>query len=230
MIATPAGFDPPSDPMDGVRSLFGSPDPVTWLFTGDSVTQGSAYLHGHRDYTQLFAERVRVELKRSADAVINTAVGGRTIAAVAADADRAILRYRPDVVIFGAGLNDSRGGAEGVASFVDTYRDLCRQVGAAGARIVLQTPNGFLPSAADFIVDHLASYTEAIRALAVELALPLIDHAEVWATATDEAVPDEWIGSGCHPNHFGHRVMANAVLRSLGIFDPDSATCRLYIP
>ncbi|MDX3006639.1 SGNH/GDSL hydrolase family protein [Kribbella solani] len=216
--------------MDDVRSLLRSPDPVTWLFTGDSVTQGSAYLHGHRDYTQLFAERVRVELKRSSDAVINTAVGGRTVAAVAADAERAILRHCPDVVIFGVGLNDSRGGAEGVASFAATYRNLCRQVGAAGARVVLQTPNGFLSSAAGFVVDHLASYTEAIRALAVELSLPLIDHAEVWATATDGEVPDEWIGSGCHPNHFGHRAMANALLRSFGIFDPDSATCRLYIP
>ncbi len=40
----------------------GGPEPVegplTWVFAGDSITQGIVYTHGWRGYTELFKERL----------------------------------------------------------------------------------------------------------------------------------------------------------------------------
>ena len=38
--------------------LISRKEPVRWLFAGDSITQGARHTRGHRDYTQLFKERV----------------------------------------------------------------------------------------------------------------------------------------------------------------------------
>jgi acyl-CoA thioesterase I len=79
--------------------LLSQDKPITWSFTGDSVTAGVGHLRGHRDYTQLFAERVRYEIHRYRDVVVNTAVGGSTVDDVADDLEHRVLRFRPDVVI-----------------------------------------------------------------------------------------------------------------------------------
>lgn len=217
--------------MERITALLQRDDPVTWVFTGDSVVNGGAHLHGYRDYVELFAERVRVELARRRDPVITTAVGGRTISDVLDDVDHCVHRYSPDVVVIGVGLNDSRHGVEGVDRFLNQYEDLCTQVLAAGGIPVVQTPNGFTPTAADFVIAHLARYTEAILELAEQLSLPLVDHAAVWAEAAERGVLEQWIDRDCHPNSYGHRAMAHTLLRAFGIHDPaTSATSRLTYP
>ena len=65
--------------MDRIKQKLKSKKPVKWLFYGDSITQGVVHTNGFRDYTQLFAERVRCDLGRRQDIVINTAVFGNTI-------------------------------------------------------------------------------------------------------------------------------------------------------
>ena len=53
---------------DRLREILSGP-PVTWVFLGDSITQGVAHTHGRRGYVEHFAERVRGELGRRGDAV-----------------------------------------------------------------------------------------------------------------------------------------------------------------
>src|SRR5206468_2375866 len=81
-----------------IQSLVRSPEPVTWVFTGDSITHGAHHTFGWRSYPEHFAERVRWELRRYRDVVINTGVSGDTIKGVAADVDHRVLRFRPNVV------------------------------------------------------------------------------------------------------------------------------------
>lgn len=45
---------------DRLREILSGP-PVTWVFLGDSITQGVVHTHGHRGYVEHFAERVRGE-------------------------------------------------------------------------------------------------------------------------------------------------------------------------
>jgi hypothetical protein len=51
-----------------VRALLTGTEPVTWLFTGDSITHGALHTMGWRSYPEHFAERVRWELRRMRDA------------------------------------------------------------------------------------------------------------------------------------------------------------------
>jgi lysophospholipase L1-like esterase len=223
--------DPPrtaDDEMTPIRRLLSGDQPVTWVFAGDSVTAGLRHTVGLRDYTELFTERVRVEMSRSRDAVIKTAVGGWSARTVLANLDQVALRFQPDVVVLGVGLNDRRDGPDGISEFRETYRDLIGQLRAAGVAAVMQTPNACLPTAARPI-DHLPLYVETIRALASEIGAPLVDHYAVWHDAGIDRF-HSWIGHGCHPNGYGHRVMARTLLQAFDIYAEDSLTCRLTVP
>ncbi|MEV1169893.1 GDSL-type esterase/lipase family protein [Nonomuraea sp. NPDC049784] len=202
--------------------------PITWLFTGDSVTAGVRHLHGHRDYTQLFAERIRWELRRDRDVIVNTAVGGSTIDDVAGDLEHRVLRFRPDVVVVGVGFNDTRNEAAGVEPFRARYQEVVDRCGEPV--FVAQTPNGSMPTASAHVLPHLPAYTTVIREIAAERGLTLVDHAAVWREAAERGIMEAWISQGCHPNLYGHRAMAHTLLRSLDLFADDSVVCRLAVP
>jgi len=214
-----------------IQQLLSSTEPVVWLFTGDSVTAGGQHTAGGRTASELFGERVRVELGRKRDVIVNTAVGGWQVTNVADDFERSVARFSPDVVFIGLGLNDSRHEESGVPAFRTAYAELCRRISEAGALPVPQTSNIGLATGAPFVRAHLASYVAAVREVAAEQGLPLVDHHAVWSAA-DEAgsLAEQWMSEGCHPNAYGHRVMAHTIFETLDILDPASPTCRLYAP
>jgi len=49
---------------------------LTWVITGDSITHGAWFTKGARSYPEHLAERVRGELLRFRDIIINTGVSG----------------------------------------------------------------------------------------------------------------------------------------------------------
>ncbi|MER7245602.1 GDSL-type esterase/lipase family protein [Kribbella sp. NPDC000426] len=204
--------------------------PLTWLFTGDSVTAGEQHTYGQRDFTQLFEERIRYELGRGADTVINTAKSGWTAGDLVAELDHAVLRWKPDIVIAGIGLNDCRQGEAGRDEFRKQYVEVVDRILAAGAHLILQTPNGVLPSSLEARTGAIPGYADDIRALATARGCGLIDHHRVWARAEPTGAAQAWISEGCHPNGYGHVVMAHTLLRTLGLFDPRSHVGRLHIP
>src|SRR5580698_4140403 len=57
---------------DAIRALLKGKEHVVWLITGDSITHGALHTCGWRSYPELFGERVRWELYRVRDIVINT--------------------------------------------------------------------------------------------------------------------------------------------------------------
>ncbi|SEF18829.1 SGNH/GDSL hydrolase family protein [Jiangella alba] len=118
---------------------------------------------------------------------------------------------------------DARGFAELVHELIGRIR------AGSSATVVVQTPNGTLPTAPEHVVAHLDAYADAIRTVAKEAEVPLVDHHAEWA-ATDAGSTFHWLGHGCHPNAYGHRAMARTLLRSFGIWDPAARTGRLTIP
>lgn len=218
----------PVDPR--ARDVVARPEPLVWSFVGDSVTAGEWHTWGGRAYPELVHERLR-ELDRRRDGVVDTAVSGWRVTDVAADLDVVCLRYRPDVVVVGTGLNDTRGGAEGVADFVRDYRTLVERIRAeTEALVVVQTPNGTLPTAPEHVVAHLPAYADAVRQVAADTGAVLVDHARAWEAAGEDST-FHWLGHGCHPNAYGHRAMARTFLEAFGMWDPSaSRTCRLTIP
>lgn len=210
-------------------AVLGAADARTWVFAGDSVTQGAVHTLGWRDYTELVRERVGWELRRTRDIFINTGVSGWRVPDFAADLDRAVLRHRPDLVFVMFGLNDAVAGPAGRADFASAYRDVLAEVRQrTGAPVILQVPNPAISSEAD--LTDLPAYAAEVRSIASELGLPLVDHDAAWAELVKTGPLEQWIGAGCHPNECGHRAMARTLLSAIGAWDETSLVGRLYIP
>ncbi|MBI2193320.1 MAG: SGNH/GDSL hydrolase family protein [Planctomycetes bacterium] len=217
--------------MEAIRQLLQRDAPVKWVFTGDSITHGALHTIGWRDYTELFSERIRWEMRRSRDIVIKTGISGWTIERIAADLDWNVLQFRPDCVSIMVGLNDCNQGVEGLDRFRQTYvQTIGRIRQEAGAAILLHTPNGTLPTGGERRVQFLAQYVEAVRQVAAETNAPLVDHFTEWVQVEPKGIMHHWLAHGCHPNEYGHRAMAHAIFRALGIWDPTGWTCQLTVP
>jgi hypothetical protein len=213
-----------------LQELWQSPEPVKWLFTGDSISQGALHTMGHRDYVEHFDERVRWELRRTQDCVIKTASNGWRITDAEANLHNNVLQYQPGVVFLNFGVNDCTAGEEGLEKFRLTYSSaLDRIVSETPALLVLQTPNGILPLD-EIRYRHLPTYIKIVEEIAAERNILLIDHAAVWAEAAIKQTMIYWLSDAVHPNEYGHRVMAHTVLQTIGLYDPLSNVCRYFVP
>ncbi|NUS41010.1 MAG: SGNH/GDSL hydrolase family protein, partial [Terrabacter sp.] len=79
----------------------------------------------------------------------------------------------------------------------------------------------------------LALYADAVREVARDLGVLVVDHAEAWREAADSAgddvAPAGWLDDSFHPGARGHHELTLTLLSTLGIADPDSAVCSLVV-
>jgi lysophospholipase L1-like esterase len=138
--------------------------------------------------------------------VVNTAVGGTTMAQLAANVPGLVVRFRPDEVVIGSGDNDlARGQApETVLEQARTVVDEVHQA-LPQARIVLLAAK---PSPLRW---HLRSeylrLNAGFRALAVERAE--VEYADVWHRLLDadgDVRPELYVSDGLHLNRAGYRL------------------------
>ena len=233
-----------------LREALESPAPVTWLFAGDSITQGAAHTRGWRDYTQLFRERLG-ELGRNEDLVLNTAVGGWSVAALEPRLDERILRHSPDVLFLMFGTNDAAGGADGLEAFALRYARILRLIGEAGVRrTIVQTTVPMMPVDPEEVIAmadwpdartrqaklsglkqrlaNIEAYVQKTREVAAACAVPLVDHWHAWVRTGGRRA--QLLDGGFHPNEYGHRLIARALFRACAMWDDRSWTCRLFVP
>lgn len=215
--------------MAAIAELLEGDKPLTWLFYGDSITHGALHTFGSRDYTQHFAERIRFEMGRGMDVVINTAISGNTTDKLLESFDLRVARYRPDVAFIMIGMNDaaqSRGVP--IAAFRDNLQELCDRVMALGTFLVLQTANPILPGADATREPHYPAYMDCVRELAEVNDLLLVDHERAWREQPGEHY--FLMSDAIHPNQHGHLLFAHTLFEALGIFDPGrSRVCRLNV-
>ncbi|MCC7263394.1 MAG: SGNH/GDSL hydrolase family protein [Candidatus Latescibacteria bacterium] len=215
--------------LDEVRLLLKSDQPRKWVFTGDSITHGALHTFGWRDYVELFGERVRFELGRVMDLVVNSAISGHTTRDLLTGFDWRIGQLRPDAVLIMIGMNDcSEGRGISCDEFAGNLRQLASRIRDLGAIPVLQTTCPILPGQAPDRTPHFPAYMDAIRAVAADQGLPLIDHEAFWRQRAGSHF--YWMSDAFHPNECGHRAFAFCLYEALGIFDPASHSCRLHLP
>ncbi len=206
--------------------------PVTWVFLGDSITQSLAHTHGARGFVEHFAERVRGELGRLSDAVVNSGVSGARAEDLLGEFDWRAGRFAPDVVFVMFGTNDRQAGPDGVRAYRYRLDQIVQRTRDLGATVVLQTPPPVM-DVGDGTHAGLEDYVETVRSLAADLGVVLVDHAARWATAAatsgSGAAPAGWLDDASHPGARGHLEMARTIFRTLGIDDDDSAVCSLEI-
>jgi lysophospholipase L1-like esterase len=213
-----------------ISDLLASPEPLRWLFTGDSITHGAKHTWGERDFVELFAERLRTELGRRRDHVITTAISGRRIGDLEGDLEWSLLQYRPHIVSIMFGLNDCATTSPDVAGFTASYLRVIDAAIEQGAAIILHTPNRQLITETPERLANLPAFVDAVRAIAEARDVLLVDHYAAWAAADENGEIEFWINHGCHPNGVGHRAMNRVLLERLGLWDAASDTGKLLIP
>lgn len=189
--------------------------PMTWVATGDSITQAVQHTHGARGWVEHLHERVRWQLGRLTDVVVNTGVSAWGATDVLAAHDRLIGRFRPDVLSVSLGTNDCLAGEDGLPAFHDAMR---RIVSGAGpqAQVVLHTP-ALVSFSGRERRPSLPAYCQAVREIAKDTGALLVDHEAHWSEHHCATDPIPWLDDPAHPNAVGHLEMANHTLRALGL-------------
>ncbi len=147
----------PTSGLAGIKELLARKEPVAWVFTGDDITQGAVHTKGFAAIPNILPSRVRWELKRMRDLVINSGVSGEKAEGLLADLDWRVLHLKPDVVSIMLGTNDCTLGPVGHALFRKNLTALVNKVMGAGAIVILNTPSTvYLKNVATGV--HLAAY------------------------------------------------------------------------
>lgn len=216
--------------MDRIKALINDKDkPVRWVFYGDSITHGVEHTFGMRDYTELFEERVRGELRRNYDMVINAAISGNKTSDLLASFDLRIVQNNPDVVFLMIGMNDcSERSGVSLQYFEENLNTLAEKISALDAELVMQTTCPILPGTAPDRYDNLGLYMDIIRKVAGERDLPLIDHHKFWEKNGDKLY--YWMSNEYHPNGFGHLAFAYHIFKEMDIYNPAHPGCNLFFP
>lgn len=191
-----------------------SGEPMTWVMTGDSITQAVLHTHGARGWVEHVHERVRWQLDRLTDIVVNTGVSAWRATDVLAAYDHLIGRFEPDVLSISLGTNDVRAGLAGLAEFRESMSAIIAR--ADGAQIVLHTPV-LVSLAGRAARAELPAYCQAVREIAAETGALLVDHEAYWLARFPDSDPIAWLDDPAHPNAVGHRHMADHTLRTLGL-------------
>lgn len=219
--------------MTQAQSLLASETPAVWLFVGDSITQGALHTFGFRDYTQIFAERVRFELNRVHDLVLNIAVSGATSTDALDHLEKSMGNVTPSAAFVMLGVNDaSEDRPHTAAGLRANLEQMFATLTAAGSAVIFQTSPPVLSSALKYTA-KLPAIMQAVRDTALATGAPLIDHAAHWiryAAASPARSLDFLMSDPVHPNNYGHALLARHLLEELAIFDPASSTGRTFIP
>jgi acyl-CoA thioesterase I len=196
---------------------------LTWVITGDSITHGAWFTQGARSYPEHLAERVRGEMLRFRDIIINTGVSGEISTGLLADYEWRVLRFKPDVVSLNLGMNDCAR-----VPLVQHKKEMAEMITKAkksGAIVILHATNTVFTEHPH--AKKLPPFIEAIRELAKEHDVMLVDHHKKFTDETQGAEKRTWFADAIHPNGLGHAHMAAEMFRVIGIYDPASDTCKL---
>ncbi|WP_316811003.1 SGNH/GDSL hydrolase family protein [Pedobacter heparinus] len=221
------GLDDQADLLLLTRSLK-EKAPMKWVFSGDSITQGAKHTHGERSYPEIFAERVRFELGRSRDMIINSAISGNASKNVLADFDWRIAQFKPQVVSLMLGTNDAAVNRTTTpGQFEKNLELLVDQVRSLNAIPILHTPNIIIAEKAAER-SRLPEYVALIQNVASKKNVILIDNWVYWEKMMIEQsgrIHKEWLNDPLHPNGIGHQEIARLLFKKLSIFDPKEPSC-----
>lgn len=214
--------------LDKIKHLLKQKDPLVWIFTGDSVTHGARHTYGSRSYPEIFAERVRWEMGRVYDFVINTGINGTNTSYLLGNFKRNVVQFKPAVVSVMYGINDCQEPSITINLFEQNLILLINRVREMGSIPILHTPNAIdtegMKKMKTASRAKLPGYIEMIRKVAIEKQTILIDHAKHWQEKGINEYKN-WLDDPLHPNAAGHIEMARLMFGQLSICTADSFTC-----
>ena len=207
-----------------IKSRMAEKRPMTWVFTGDSITHGAHHTKGWRSFAEIFAEKVRWEMKRPLDLVINTGISGDTTAGILPNLEWRLTRFKPDVAFIMFGMNDCVAGPD-LKGYEDNLRTLIKTVRQGGGIPILMRVNPVAPNSAR--ESKLEGHMEALSKVAKAERVLVIDHFGDWRKKPGEI--RAMLNDDIHPNALGHQEMALRIFTTLG-FPPGGFTGKLTAP
>jgi len=203
------------------------------LALGDSITRGVR--EGVKG-TQTFTYYLGVLLNKDGfhTEMINKGISGETTGGALNRIERDVIRESPHYVTIMYGTNDA---------FIDDYANetghwprvplerykknllaIIQKLRANNISPILMTPipmGRFWGSDIGFYKKNgvnfkLKEYVEAVRDIAGEENIPLVDHFNEWLKWEKRGKDiDAWMTDGVHPNPRGHRLMAATIFKVL---------------
>ncbi len=214
------------------------PKPGGIIMFGDSTT-------APRGSVKVYAERVQTALQGigSSLSVYNAGVPRNTTVQALKRLKQEVRSYKPRIVVMQFGINDSAVDVwrnppmteprVSLEAFLENYRAMITATQKQGAKVILMTTNplrwtsklrelyGKPPYNADaedgFESLNLTNYNAALRKLASELKVPLVDvHAAYPAfAAKNKTTVEAMLTDGMHPGDLGHQLVAELLVPAI---------------
>ncbi|WP_395731318.1 GDSL-type esterase/lipase family protein [Prosthecobacter sp.] len=214
------------------------PKPGGIVMFGDSTT-------APRGSLKVYATRVETMLQSigSSLGVHNAGIGGNTTRDALKRLQTDVLKYQPRIVVMQFGINDSAVDVwrnppattprVPLAEYLDNLRRMIVAAQQAKAKVILMTTNPlrwtsklkdvygkppYNPAAEDgFDSATLAGYNEALRKLAAELKVPLVDVRAAYPefAAKHQTTIEGMLLDGMHPNDLGQQLVAEMLVPAI---------------
>jgi acyl-CoA thioesterase I len=214
--------------LERLTELIKQKNPLIWVFTGDSITQGAKHTHGYRSYPEIFGERIRWEMGRYRDIVINSGISGNTSQNILDDFDWRLRQFKPTVVSLMIGTNDCSKKDISLEVFKRNLESLLTIIREIDAIPIFHTPNVIIKEKASGR-ERMSEYVSIIQNLAVIKEVILVDNFMYWQNAIknkgETEIFKEWLNDPIHPNGTGHSEIACLMFKTLSIFDSKEPTC-----
>ena len=208
-----------------------SPNPMRWLFIGDSITHGAMHTYGYDSLPQLWEKYIRENGGRKDDTVLNTGVSGATVGEYLARLD---ARYTPyadaDVVVAMFGTNDCCFPDHiSVGQFKEQMRSIVDMARSHGSQVVLRTPQ---PQKEEAVIRAraLVPFAQAVREIALEKNTILVDHFHSFSILKQD-YPEHFLAlmsDAVHPNAQGQYRMFRELAYATDLVFADSMATMDY--
>ena len=200
------------------------------LFYGDSITDASRVRevpdHLGNGYPAKIAAQYRMLFPNDNVSFLNRGVSGDTSADLLRRYNRDVLAYKPDFISILIGINDTwHGWVEGAPVSEQTFEKNVHTLleklrcDLPDTKMMLMVPYLLSsdPQKASWHADFDPK-AEVIRRLIGEYADYAIDLPLLFARQMEQGIPAEIISEdGVHPLDYGHSLIAEAYLKTLGI-------------
>ncbi len=213
-----------------------SASPVLMVAFGDSVTQGytkANTIEPKYVYHQRLKEQLEVRYPLTTFSVINSGVAGFTAEASLDRLQRDVIRYQPDLVLIGFGLNDAVVlGKDGLEQFRASLQTIVDRLRAeTESDLVLLTPNfmvtsdnsnihpterhylaGLIPVQTEGV---LGQYVDVIGKVAISNNLPLADVYQSWTDLAEKGTDTNiMLANGLnHPTVDAQKIPADLLFK-----------------
>jgi lysophospholipase L1-like esterase len=212
VILTPVSASGPALPK--IAQKLAAKEPLTIACLGDSVTGVYYHTGGRRAYPEMVAVALRQVHPDAPVTIVNAGISGNTTIDALNRLKKDVLDKRPDLVTVMFGLNDMVRVP--LADYQANLKSIIEQCRAAGAQVMLCTPNAIIDSGGRS-TEQLVNFCAAMREVGKQLDVPVCDcyAAHVALRDRDALAWRLMMSDAIHPNMDGHKLNAIAICQSL---------------